>query len=173
MRLEFSAPFLESLNGKRQNSPGERSGKLQTHRRVRRAQRLCIKKKDTREAWTCHAPAIFRIRGSHPRLRGPRGPAPRGTSRRWVAWNSFQETAPSASSSISQMSFCTSPRVGVYLDGRGAAVTRRPALIIRVGNPDRQPSIDGSREWQRPCRRAPDLGQVGGDLGLLSATIMR
>jgi hypothetical protein len=33
MRLEFSEPFLESLNGKRQYFPGERSQKLQTNRR--------------------------------------------------------------------------------------------------------------------------------------------
>jgi hypothetical protein len=32
MRLEFSVPFLESLNGKGQSIPGERSRKIQTHR---------------------------------------------------------------------------------------------------------------------------------------------
>ena len=32
MRLEFSGPFVESLNGKCQSFPGERSRKLQTHR---------------------------------------------------------------------------------------------------------------------------------------------
>ena len=32
MRLEFSVPFLESLNGKYQSFTGERSRKLQTHR---------------------------------------------------------------------------------------------------------------------------------------------
>jgi hypothetical protein len=32
MRLEFSGPSLETLNGKRKSFPGERSRKLQTHR---------------------------------------------------------------------------------------------------------------------------------------------
>jgi hypothetical protein len=36
MRLEFSRPFLESLNGKFQSFCGERPRKLQTHRKTHR-----------------------------------------------------------------------------------------------------------------------------------------
>jgi hypothetical protein len=42
MRLEFSGPFLESLNEKRQSFPGERSRKLQTHRRLAQQMQVAV-----------------------------------------------------------------------------------------------------------------------------------